>query len=413
MWVCQWLLLLQKNKVIGFDLNEQRITELKNSYDRTGEIETKVLESSCIDFTSDPMELQRAKFHIVAVPTPIDKHKKPDMSYVYKASEIVAQNLVKGSIVIYESTVYPGATEEECVPILEKISNLKYKKDFFVAYSPERINPSDKEHTFTKIKKVVSACDSKSLDCVSELYASVVLAGVHRAPSIKVAEAAKVIENTQRDINIAFVNELSVLFHKLKIDTQSVLEAASTKWNFLNFKPGLVGGHCIGVDPYYMTYKAQECGYHPEIILAGRKINDYMGSYIAQETMKLAIKNRIDLSSCTVNIIGLTFKENCSDIRNTKVYDIVKYFLDMNIDVKIYDPIAIASEVKELFGFSPQPLKELASSSINILAVPHQSLMGEKDRIVGSLLENGIFIDIKGAFDSACLVQDSQVYWSL
>ena len=325
-------------RTIGFDINPLRISELQAGFDRTGEVTGTDLQNSDIAFTDKVAELAGADFHIVAVPTPVDEAHQPDLTLMYKASETVGRALKKGDIVVYESTVYPGVTEDECVPVLERVSGLQCGRDFTVGYSPERINPGDKEHTFTKIKKVVSGQDAATLEIVARVYESVVTAGVHRATSIKVAEAAKVIENTQRDLNIALMNELALIFDRMGIDTNEVLEAAGTKWNFLPFRPGLVGGHCIGVDPYYLTHKAEKIGYIPQVILAGRRINDGMGKFIAQRTVKEMIHAGHNVLGNRVTVLGLTFKENCPDLRNSKVIDIIRELQDYGIDVQVCDP---------------------------------------------------------------------------
>ena len=372
-----------KYRVIGFDINTQRINELNNCNDRTLEIEKHLLEevvlksptgneSNGLYFSSNVSELKDCNIYIITVPTPIDKFNKPNLTPLIKASETVGQVLSKGDIVIYESTVYPGATEEDCIPIVEKLSGLKFNIDFFAGYSPERINPGDKEHTVEKIKKVTSGSTAHTGEIVDKLYASVITAGTHLAPSIKVAEAAKVIENAQRDINIAFVNELAKLFSHLNIDTNEVLKAAGTKWNFLNFKPGLVGGHCIGVDPYYLAQKAQEIGYHPEIILAGRRVNDTMGKFVSSEVVKLMLKSGIGVKDSNALLLGITFKENCPDIRNTKVIDIYHELVSYDINVDVYDPWADQSEVFKEYGITTtQELSNKKYDSI-ILAVAHE-----------------------------------------
>ena len=342
-----------KYKIVGFDIAQWRIDELMSGVDRTLELsETQVKRalSNGMLFSNDTKDIEDCNIYIVTVPTPIDKHRKPDLTPLIKASETIGKVLKKDDIVIYESTVYPGATEEECVPILEKFSNLKFNKDFFCGYSPERINPGDKEHTVTKILKVTSGSTPEIGKKVDELYASIITAGTHLAPSIKVAEAAKVIENSQRDINIAFVNELSMIFNRLKIDTNAVLEAAGTKWNFLPFRPGLVGGHCIGVDPYYLTHKAQEVGYNPEIILAGRRLNDNMGIYVASQVIKLMIKKGHKIEGAKVLIMGITFKENCPDIRNSRVIDVIKELQEYGCDVQVTDYWADENEVKREYN---------------------------------------------------------------
>lgn len=359
-------------KVIGFDTKERRILELKENIDRNNEISSDELKEVSILYTSDPKELSKSNFFIVTVPTPISKNKTPDLTALKSATKMVGSVLKKNDIVVYESTVYPGVTEEICLPILEKESSLKLGEDFKLGYSPERINPGDKVHSFTKIKKVVSGSDEKALREISELYSSVVTAGVFEAKNIKVAEAAKVIENTQRDINIAFMNELSLIFERLDINTRDVLDAASTKWNFLNFYPGLVGGHCIGVDPYYLTYRAQEFDYIPEIILAGRRINDNMPKKIVTKLIKLLIKSDHVISKTTATIMGLTFKENTPDIRNSKVFDIFKELSEFGINVQLHDPVANSDEVKDEFGVELTSLENLAPADVVILAVNHE-----------------------------------------
>ncbi|MCP4196500.1 MAG: nucleotide sugar dehydrogenase, partial [Proteobacteria bacterium] len=353
----------QKYQTTGFDTNQQRIKELANSHDKTLEIAddylNEVIRNHSLSFATDIRQAKDCNIYIVTVPTPIDKNKRPDLTPLIKASESIASVLKQGDMVIYESTVYPGATEEVCVPILEQHSGLKFNEDFFCGYSPERINPGDKQHTVTKILKVTSGSTPEIAEKVDALYKSVITAGTHLAPSIRVAEAAKVIENSQRDINIAFVNELAVIFNKLDIDTEAVLEAAGTKWNFLPFTPGLVGGHCIGVDPYYLTHKAEEIGYSPEIILAGRRLNDSMGRYVANQTIKLMIKKGQPITGSKVLILGITFKENCPDIRNSRVIDVVTELEDFGSTVDIYDPWADKQEVEHEYGFklieTPKP----------------------------------------------------------
>ncbi|WP_103635983.1 nucleotide sugar dehydrogenase, partial [Campylobacter concisus] len=343
----------EKYEVVGFDVNAKRIEELKSGYDRTLELSNEQMKKAIdngMKFSLNLDDIRSCNFFIVTVPTPIDKNKRPDLTPVVKATESVAKVLKKGDIVVYESTVYPGVTEEICVPLLEE-SGLKFNKDFFCGYSPERINPGDKEHTVTKIKKITSGSTPEIADKVDEIYRSIITAGTHKASSIKVAEAAKVIENTQRDINIAFINELAMLFEKLHINTIDVLEAAGTKWNFLNFRPGLVGGHCIGVDPYYLTHKAQEVGYNPEMILAGRRINDDMGRYAADQVIKLMIRKGVLINKARVLVLGMTFKENCPDIRNSRVIDVVDELKDFGCKVDVTDPWADSPEVKHEYGF--------------------------------------------------------------
>lgn len=341
----------KKRSVIGFDINASRISQLGDGQDLTLEVSTEELaEVDSLAFTSSVEELKSANVYIVTVPTPIDAHKQPDLTPLIKASEMLGSVLDKGDIVIYESTVYPGATEDDCAPVLERISGLTYNKDFFVGYSPERINPGDKEHRVTTIKKVTSGSTPAIADLVDRLYGEIIVAGTHKAQSIKVAEAAKVIENTQRDVNIALINELSIIFNKLDIDTLEVLEAAGTKWNFLPFRPGLVGGHCIGVDPYYLTHKAQSVGYHPEMILAGRRLNDGMGAYVVSQLVKRMVKNKIQVDGAKVLVMGLTFKENCPDLRNTKAVDIVKELTEYNIDADVVDPWCSAEEASDEYS---------------------------------------------------------------
>ena len=341
----------KKFETIGFDINKERLKELENGYDRTLEVEEEKLKSADkLRYTADLEGIKDANIYIVTVPTPIDSFKRPDLTPLIKASETVGKVLGKGDIVIYESTVYPGATEEDCVPVLEKFSSLKFNEDFFCGYSPERINPGDKEHTVTKIKKVTSGSTPQIGKIVDELYNSIIEAGTHLAPTIKVAEAAKVIENSQRDINIAFVNELAMIFNKMGIDTNAVLEAAGTKWNFLPFRPGLVGGHCIGVDPYYLTHKAQQMGYNPEIILAGRRLNDNMGIFVANQVIKLMIRKGKTIEGSKILVMGITFKENCPDIRNSRVIDVINELKDFGCNVDVYDPWADKEEVKREYG---------------------------------------------------------------
>ncbi|MDD2900549.1 MAG: nucleotide sugar dehydrogenase, partial [Desulfuromonadaceae bacterium] len=362
-------------RTVGFDINQLRIKELQSGYDRTGEVTTEDLQAADILFTEKLVELAQADFHIVAVPTPVDEAHQPDLTLMYRASETVGKALKKGDIVVYESTVYPGVTEDECVPVLERTSGLVCGRDFTVGYSPERINPGDKEHTFTKIKKVVSGQDAATLEIVASVYESVVTAGVHRAASIKVAEAAKVIENTQRDLNIALMNELALIFDRMGIDTNDVLEAAGTKWNFLKFKPGLVGGHCIGVDPYYLTHKAEKIGYIPQVILAGRRINDGMGKFVAQRAIKEMIHAGHNILGSTVTVLGLTFKEDCPDLRNSKVIDIINELRDYGINVQVCDPMAEAEEAVHEYGVPLTPIAELKSAAAVVAAVAHKQFL--------------------------------------
>jgi len=402
--------------VIGFDIKRERIDELKNGIDSTGEVSSEKLKSVSIKFTNNSDDLKEANFYIVTVPTPIDNHKNPDLRPLVKASETVGKYLKKGDYIVYESTVYPGVTEEICVPILEKKSGLKFIIDFKVGYSPERINPGDKIHTFENIIKVVSGCDKESLEKIAEVYGKVVKAGIYKAESIKVAEAAKVIENTQRDLNIALMNELALIFDKMDIDTKNVLEAAGTKWNFLKFEPGLVGGHCIGVDPYYLTFKAQEIGYHPQVILAGRKINDYMGKFIAEKTVKLLIKNDKLVKNAKILILGFTFKENVPDIRNTRVIDIYNELIEYGTNPIVYEPVASKEDIENEYE-----IKMLDSiNKINkefdaiIMAVKHDIFLKElNNEVIENLLtENGVFVDVKGVMKDK--LSDARfTYWRL
>ena len=393
-----------KYAVIGFDINEKRIQELNSGHDSTLEVEDTILQNVLVDNLSDSSGLYctselavlgACNVYIVTVPTPVDKNNRPDLTPLYKASETVAKVLKKGDIVIYESTVYPGATEEECIPVLEKVSGLKFNVDFFAGYSPERINPGDKEHTVEKILKVTSGSTPAIGIVVDELYKSVITAGTHLAPTIKVAEAAKVIENSQRDINIAFVNELAKIFNLMNIDTHAVLEAAGTKWNFLPFKPGLVGGHCIGVDPYYLAQRAQEFGYHPEIILAGRRLNDSMGEYVASQVVKLMIKKGIAVNGASLLMLGITFKENCPDVRNTKIVDVVAALADYGILVSIYDPWANPAEVKHEYGLTClSELVEGQKFDALVLGVAHKEFLSfPLDNLRDT---NSVLYDVKG-----------------
>ncbi len=388
----------KKIDTIGFDINEVRIKELEAGYDRTLEVEDEDMKGAIkLSYTSKLNDLKACNYYIVTVPTPIDKNKRPDLTPLIKASESVGKVLSKGDIVIYESTVYPGATEEECVPILEKHSGLKFNKDFYCGYSPERINPGDKVHTFTTIKKVTAGSTPEVGKKVDELYKRVVTAGTHLASSIKVAEAAKVIENSQRDINIAFVNELAVIFNRMGIDTLEVLEAAGTKWNFLPFRPGLVGGHCIGVDPYYLTHKAQEIGYNPEIILAGRRLNDNMGSFVAGQIVKLMIKKEQRIAGSRALILGITFKENCPDIRNSRVIDIIRELTEFGVQIDIFDPWANSKEVKKEYGIkliSKEELDARGEYDAIVLAVAHDKF-ADLD-IKAMKKDKTIVYDVKG-----------------
>jgi UDP-N-acetyl-D-galactosamine dehydrogenase len=387
--------------VVGFDIDRQRIDELRSGSDRTLEVAGDELKKANLRFEHEPARLSEADFYIVTVPTPIDGARRPDLRAVLSASETAGSVLKRGDIVVYESTVYPGAIEEECLPVLERKSGLKGGQDFTVGYSPERINPGDKEHRFESITKVVSAQDARTLDIVADVYGSVVKAGIHRAPSIKVAEAAKVIENTQRDLNIAFMNELSAIFHQLGIDTGDVLAAASTKWNFMNFQPGLVGGHCIGVDPYYLTFRAEKAGYHPEIILAGRRINDNMGERIARECIRALMQH--GRANPTVTILGMTFKENVPDIRNSKVIDIARELQRVGIAVQVTDPLASAGETAHEYGLKLTPLESVRPADAVIVAVAHKDYVAGGWPLVTKLLKGGqgIVLDVKAKLDRA------------
>jgi len=363
----------KKRSVIGFDINEARITELKLGHDHTLEVDDAELkEATGLQFTTSLDQLSQANVFIVTVPTPIDRYKQPDLTPLIKASETIGRVLKKGDIVIYESTVYPGATEEDCVPVLERFSGLVFNQDFYAGYSPERINPGDKAHRVSTIKKVTSGSTPEIAKLVDELYQQIIVAGTHRAPSIRVAEAAKVIENTQRDVNIALINELALIFNKMNIDTEAVLVAAGTKWNFLPFRPGLVGGHCIGVDPYYLTHKAQSIGYHPEIILAGRRLNDAMGSYVVSQLVKAMTRKSINVKGARVLVMGLTFKENCPDLRNTRVVDIVNELKEYDMTVDVYDPWVETKEAQHEYDLTPVQTLEAGAYDAVVLAVAHQ-----------------------------------------
>ncbi|MFL3709483.1 nucleotide sugar dehydrogenase [Vagococcus salmoninarum] len=406
----------KKVNVIGFDLNKEKVELYKKGIDPTKEVGNEELSKSTVNFTSNEVDLQKAKFHIVAVPTPIKEDKTPDLNPIVSASELVGRNLIKGSVVVYESTVFPGVTEDICVPILEKYSGLKCGIDFKVGYSPERINPGDKVHRLETIVKVVAGIDQETLDLIASVYELVVTAGVHRAATIKVAEAAKVIENSQRDINIAFMNELSIIFNKLNIDTNQVLEAAGTKWNFLNFKPGLVGGHCIGVDPYYLTYKAEEVGYHSQIILSGRRINDDMGKYIVENTVKELIKADRKVKSSKIGIFGFTFKENCPDTRNTRVMDIVDELNAYGIRPLIFDPEADFEEAKNEYNLDLNTAEEMNNLDAIIIAVNHAKFkLYTNEEWLSRLNKNGnkVIIDIKGILDRDEIEGPNINYWRL
>lgn len=400
---------------IGFDLSEAKVAAYRAGSDPTGEVLSSDLAlATQLTYHTDPAALKEADFVIVAVPTPVDNAHKPDFSPLVSSSTLVGQNLKRGAIVVYESTVYPGATEEICIPILERESGLKWKKDFYVGYSPERINPGDKERTVTKIVKVVSGDTPETLATVRAAYASVITAGVHPASSIQVAEAAKVIENTQRDLNIALMNELSVIFHKLGIDTLEVLQAAGTKWNFLPFRPGLVGGHCIGVDPYYLTHKAEMIGYHPQVILAGRRINDSMGAWVAGETIKQLIKAGFAVKGADVVVLGLTFKENCPDLRNSKVVDLIDELKSFGVNVHVHDVVASAEEAEHYYGIKLTPWEDLPRSAAIVAAVAHDAyLQLPPAKLLEKLLPGGVFSDVKAAHDQVALKAGGAVVWRL
>ena len=405
----------RKVGVIGFDLNAQKIALYKAGVDPTNEVGNEVIEASSVEWTADEADLRRAKFHIVAVPTPVYDDHTPDLTPVESASKILGRNLTRGSVVVFESTVYPGVTEEVCLPILERESGLKCGVDFKIGYSPERINPGDKVHRLETITKIVSGMDAETLDIVAKVYEIVVDAGVHRAPTIKVAEAAKVIENSQRDINIAFMNELSIIFNRLGIDTKAVLEAAGTKWNFLKFYPGLVGGHCIGVDPYYLTYKAEQTGYHSQVILAGRRINDDMGRYVAENVVKNLIRAGKNVKNARVGILGFTFKENCPDTRNSKIFDVVKELREYGIEPMIADPVADSAEAKRLYGLEFVALEDLTGLDAVVLTVAHDEFKALGESAIGALFGDGkrVLVDVKGILDKAEFEAKGYDYWRL
>ena len=408
----------KKTDVIGFDISKEKIELYKNGLDPTKEVGDDAIKETSVEFTADESKLKEAKFHIVAVPTPVNADHTPDLKPVESASRTVGRNLTKGSIVVFESTVYPGVTEDICIPILEKESGLKCGIDFKVGYSPERINPGDKVHRLETIVKVVSGMDEESLDDIAKVYELVVDAGVHRAASIKVAEAAKVIENSQRDINIAFMNELSIIFNKMDIDTNEVLEAAGTKWNFLKFSPGLVGGHCIGVDPYYLTYKAEQMGYHSQIILSGRRINDDMGKYVVENLVKNLIKADVPVKDAKVAILGFTFKENCPDTRNTRVIDIVNELKEYGINPMIADPQADAEEANHEYGITFNSIEEVSQMDAVIVAVGHNQFMNLEQNDFNKMFkqaenENKVLLDIKGVLNRKEYEATGYRYWRL
>jgi UDP-N-acetyl-D-glucosamine/UDP-N-acetyl-D-galactosamine dehydrogenase len=405
----------KKAKTIGFDLSASKVDNYKKFIDPTGEVSTEQLQAARhLEVTTDPSLLAQADYIVVAVPTPVDIAHNPDFTPLAGASKTVGRHMKRGAIVVFESTVYPGATEEVCIPIMEKESGLKWKDDFHVGFSPERINPGDKEHTLTTILKVVSGDDDETLERIAKLYESVVTAGVYRASSIKVAEAAKVIENTQRDLNIALMNELAIIFDKVGIDTLEVLKAAGTKWNFLPFRPGLVGGHCIGVDPYYLTHKAEMVGYHPQVILAGRRINDGMAKFVAEKTVKSMISSGFHVKGSKVNVIGLTFKENCPDLRNSKVADIVHELESYGCDVHVYDPVADGEEARHEYGIKLERWEDLPKADALVVAVPHKEVLARSLLDFQSKLnDSGCFIDVKSQFDPKAISEAGYCVWRL
>ena len=405
----------KKFPTVGFDLSTAKIDAYRRFVDPTGEVSSEELRAARqLTVTNDAKELERADFIVVAVPTPIDEAHQPDFGPLLGASEAVGRNLKRGATVVFESTVYPGATEEICIPVIEKHSGLQWRRDFFVGYSPERINPGDREHSLTRITKVVSGDTAETLERVAEIYGSIITAGVHRASSIKVAEAAKVIENTQRDLNIALMNELSLIFHKIGIDTTEVLQAAGTKWNFLPFRPGLVGGHCIGVDPYYLTHKADKLGYHPQVILAGRRINDGMGKYIADQTVKQLIQAGCHVKGSHINVLGLTFKENCPDLRNSRVIDVVRELESFGATVHVHDPIADPAEAKHEYGVDLTPWDALPRAHAIVAAVAHREYAQRSvDDFVAKMEPNGLYVDVKSQADMAALRSRGIQVWRL
>ncbi len=405
----------RKYRTLGFDLSAEKVAAYGKGIDPTGELSPAELsEATGLSYHTDPSVVAEADFVVVAVPTPIDEAHQPDLTPLVKSSETVGRHLKSGAIVVFESTVYPGATEDVCIPIIERESGRKWKEDFFVGYSPERINPGDRERTVTRIVKVVSGDTPETLDRVAAIYGSVITAGVYRASSIKVAEAAKVIENTQRDLNIALMNELSLIFHRIGIDTTEVLEAAGTKWNFLPFRPGLVGGHCIGVDPYYLTHKAEMLGYHSEVILAGRRINDGMGKYVAEQTVKELIRAGFSIKGCEVVVMGLTFKENCPDLRNSKVIDVIRELESFGCRVHVHDPVASAAEAEHEYGVTLKGWADLPRACAIVAAVSHREYLEMPvDQVLGKLQPEGVLIDVKSAYDPGDLARHGVSVWRL
>jgi len=404
-----------KFDTIGFDLSEEKVGRYRQFVDPTGEVSGEALRAATrLEVTTDPSLLSRADVIIVAVPTPVDEAHQPDFRPLVSASQSVGRNMKRGAVVVYESTVYPGATEEVCVPVLEGASGMKWKQDFHVGYSPERINPGDREHTLQRIVKVVAADDGPTLDLVASVYGCVVAAGICRASSIKVAEAAKVIENTQRDLNIALMNELAIIFDRLGIDTLEVLQAAGTKWNFLPFRPGLVGGHCIGVDPYYLTHKAEMIGYHPQVILAGRRINDGMASFVAQQTVKHLINTGVPVRGAKVNVLGLTFKENCPDLRNSKIADVIRELRDFGCEVRVHDPLADSAEAMHEYGVRLTSWDELPAGDAIVAAVAHAHYFSMPlSGLLAKLKPNGVFVDIKSCYDQVAIRAAGYTLWRL
>lgn len=405
----------KKYPTIGFDLSKEKIEHYRRFVDPTGEVATEDLRASTqLVATTDPAELGKADFIVVAVPTPVDHAHQPDFQPLISASQFVGRHMKRGATIVFESTVYPGATEEVCVPVIEKNSGMKWKQDFHIGYSPERINPGDKERTLTKIVKLVSGDSPETLDHVAQTYASIITAGVYRASSIKVAEAAKVIENTQRDLNIALMNELAIIFDRIGIDTIEVLEAAGTKWNFLPFRPGLVGGHCIGVDPYYLTHKADMLGYHPQVILAGRRINDSMGKFIAEQTVKRMVLNGSGVRGAPVILLGLTFKENCPDLRNSRVIDVIRELQSYGVDVHVHDPVADPDEAVHEYGVRLTPWEDLPLGVAMVAAVAHNEFKTRPlEDLLGKLQPNGVFIDVKSQYDQRALLGRGIEVWRL
>jgi UDP-N-acetyl-D-glucosamine/UDP-N-acetyl-D-galactosamine dehydrogenase len=405
----------RKFRTVGYDLSSEKVDAYRKHQDPTGEVGSHAFaEAKLLDCSDDAAELKEAEFVVVAVPTPVDNARMPDFAPLRSASETVGRNLRRGATVVYESTVYPGATEEVCVPILERASGMSWKKDFFVGYSPERINPGDKEHTLERIVKVVAGDTPQTLEKVAALYGAIVPAGVRKASSIQVAEAAKVIENTQRDLNIAFVNELAIIFHRLGLDTTEVLEVAGTKWNFLGFRPGLVGGHCIGVDPHYLTYRAEQVGYHPEVILAGRRINDGMGRYVAQETVKLMIQRGRKVKGALVNVLGLAFKENVPDLRNSRVIDLIRELETYGARVVVHDPVVDAHEARREYGLELSPWEALQPGEALVLAVAHNDIVKRPVAdFAGKVVPRGCVIDVKSRLDAAALRRAGLEVWRL